>query len=635
MFCDNRIRKVILYYFELAMNIKHKKNAIKGAYLSLFVFLFLVGCKKEQKTAEVIPIENRTPFVKLQEQYLKDISNCVHYLDSIATASSPMQMKQHYSSARNYFKKIEPILSFTDSENYTFLNQPNILKIEEDDYTDIKVKNPKGFQVLEEELYADIPDLNLVQSNAKLMATRLLLVKGSTKLDYMKSYHFLWIVKKAIIRVAVTGVTGFDSPVLENSLEESKTVYQSLKNYMHFFENIFLDTNQFQKWNNLLDHGIKSLTGDFVTFDRYQFIKDHTHPALQLLDITAKDWKVEFPFDRAIKNEAISLFGSDTFNLSYFSSEKFEALDSEKVVLGKKLFHDKKLSVDGTMSCASCHQSSLQYTDGKKIREGVTRNSPTLLYAALQKGFFYDKRAGSLEGQIVSVVNNENEFHTDLEAMEQAVISNTDYVKTFYKLYPKGVSQQHIRNAIAMFIRSLTPFDSKFDRNINNLENTLTDNEINGFNLFNGKAKCATCHFAPVFNGTIPPNFKESEMEFIGVPQKNDTINAKISKDLGRYYVYKTPERKHFFKTPTIRNSGMTGPYMHNGVYSSLEEVVDFYNRGGGSGIGAYDAYQTLPSDPLGLTDKEQQDLVAFMKTLNDPIIQENQDEVYSLVKKQ
>jgi len=111
-------------------------------------------------------------------------------------------------------------------------------------------------------------------------------------------------------------------------------------------------------------------------------------------------------------------------------------------------------------------------------------------------------------------------------------------------------------------------------------------------------------------------------MELIGVPQKKDTINAQISTDLGRYNVYQTPERKHFFKTPTVRNVSKTAPYMHNGVYTTLAEVVDFYNRGGGAGIGIDAAYQTLPPEPLNLTTKEQEDLISFLKTLEDPIME-------------
>lgn len=248
-------------------------------------------------------------------------------------------------------------------------------------------------------------------------------------------------------------------------------------------------------------------------------------------------------------------------------------------------------------------------------------NKKSRLSLPLKRGFFYDKRTGGLEGQVVDVINNKEEFHTNYEAIEKVVKDNKNYTEMIAKAYTtKKVDQFYIRNAIATYIRTLTPFNSKFDRNINGLENTLTQEEIQGFNLFNGKAKCATCHFAPIFNGTIPPDFKETEMELIGTPQQNDTINAKISPDLGRYYVYKTEQRKHFFKTPTVRNVALTAPYMHNGVYKTLDEVVDFYNRGGGFGIGIEQDLQTLPTNKLNLTKKEQKALVAFMQTLTDDI---------------
>jgi cytochrome c peroxidase len=133
-----------------------------------------------------------------------------------------------------------------------------------------------------------------------------------------------------------------------------------------------------------------------------------------------------------------------------------------------------------------------------------------------------------------------------------------------------------------------------------------------------GKALCATCHFAPIFNGTVPPDFKDTELEAIGVPQTTDTIHPALSKDLGRYNVYQTTARKHFFKTPTLRNIALTAPYMHNGVYNTLEEVIAFYNKGGGIGLGLDVPHQTLPFDNLELSVDEQKALVAFLHTLTD-----------------
>ena len=218
------------------------------------------------------------------------------------------------------------------------------------------------------------------------------------------------------------------------------------------------------------------------------------------------------------------------------------------------------------------------------------------------------------------MVNNPNEFHLSLNDLEKRVLENSTYQQTFEKVYAKPINNQLIRNAIASYIMSLTPFNSKFDNNMQGKENSLTQSEKNGFNLFMGKAKCATCHFAPLFNGLVPTVFKESELELIGVPNSKDTLNAIVSSDLGRYGIYKTEQKKHFFKTPTIRNIEKTAPYMHNGVYTSLEEIVDFYNKGGAAGLGIELEFQTLPPDELNLTNQEKKDLVAFMKTLTDKI---------------
>ncbi|AWW30645.1 methylamine utilization protein [Echinicola strongylocentroti] len=586
-------------------------------FISLLGFLaFFVSCGKATDSQQ-----DHRPVDRLAEQYMFHLKKSFLYLDSIPDERDFRKVENYFLLARKHFKKAEPILAFMDSENYKFLNQPNITKVEEEDFTDIKIKSPKGFQVLEENIFADDPDWHLIGKTAKVTSKRIQLVHANSTFDFVKPYHVLWMFRDGIVRVALTGITGFDSPVLQNSLTEAQYVYSGLKTTMEAYEGHFNDKGLYQKTMKKLDAGIAALTGDFNSFDRYGFIKNHTQPMLGVWNEVVKDWAVNFPFDEAIRNNATSLFSDQTFNISYFSSENFGVLDQKKAALGKQLFNEKAFSRSGDMSCATCHLPEKQFTDGMKTSLGNTRNSPTLLYAALQKGFFYDNRSGSLEGQIVDVTTNEKEFHTDLEHLQKVTSRNEAYVEAFKDLYGDGtVAEGDIRNAIASYIRSLTPFDSKFDRNINGQEQTLTADEREGFNLFMGKAKCATCHFPPVFNGTVPVTFKESEMELIGVPASNDTINASIDEDLGRYHVYGTKERKFFFKTPTVRNAALTAPYMHNGVYETLEEVVDFYDRGGGVGIGIDLPNQTLPTDRLELTEAEKAALVAFIESLNDEV---------------
>jgi len=146
-------------------------------------------------------------------------------------------------------------------------------------------------------------------------------------------------------------------------------------------------------------------------------------------------------------------------------------------------------------------------------------------------------------------------------------------------------------------------------------------NEINGFNLFMGKAKCATCHFMPLFNGNFPPGYKQMESEIIGVPETR--ANLHIDPDLGRYDIIKIESFKHAFKIPTTRNTTLTAPYMHNGVFSTLDQVLEFYNRGGGAGSGIKIENQTLPVDSLNLTLKERDDIIAFMRSLDSKLTSE------------
>ncbi|WMI65535.1 cytochrome c peroxidase [Aestuariibaculum sp. YM273] len=588
----------------------------KAHVFSVCLFIvFIFSCKKENTTNT----NHITPLEALNQYYTTNLRQCIAYVDTLAQSQNKESAKKNYLQARKYFKICEPILAFADAENYKALNQPNILKVEEEDATDIKIMNPFGFQVLEETLYDDNFDVQTLQTIASKTKSRLELVSNNSQLRF-KDYHILWLIRDEIARIALTGITGFDSPVLEQSLKESELAYQTIAEILKIYESHFTSEELMTSWQSELQATQQNLDGSFSSFDRYNFIKFHTHKQLELIVKTKKDWNLEFPYELAFNNDMTSLFSKNTFNLSYFSSEQFDSLPKAKIELGQKLFNEKALSKNNTISCATCHQKDKYFTDGLTISKGVTRNSPTLLYSALQKSFFYDNRAGSLEGQIVAVVNNKNEFHSDLQHLEQTVSHNKKYVEAFKEVYNDSVSQDYVRNAIATYIRSLTPFNSKFDNNINDKENTLTASEQRGFNLFTGKAKCATCHFPPTFNGTVPVLYKESELELIGVPQTNDTINTEIDDDLGRFTVFNTEEKKHFFKTSTVRNVAKTAPYMHNGVYTTLNDVVDFYNRGGGIGLGMNIEHQTLPPDPLNLNQQEITDLIAFMESLTDEL---------------
>ncbi|MTI31943.1 cytochrome-c peroxidase [Xanthovirga aplysinae] len=585
---------------------------IKEAWVPC-LFIALSACNWQ--TSE--EMKSRSPLNDLESLYKSDLRECIVHLDSLMHLNSEKDNLHYFQKARASFKKLEPILAYVDKNNYKALNQPNLLKVEEEDFTNIKITDPFGYQVIEEMLHDERVSKEDLMKNIQLTRNRLILILRNTHLQ-LKNYHILWLLREEIVRLATMGITGFDSPVLENSLEESRIAYQRLNNILTLYKGNFSNGNLFQLWENEFAKTGQILKADFNSFDRYTFIKEHTHKQLRLLVETQEDWKIGFPFEKALKNDIISLFSTGTFNLDYFTGyDKESAYSEKKAMLGERLFSDKNLSLIKHMSCASCHKKDLAFTDGLKKFPKQKRNSPTLLYAALQKGFFYDNRAGSLEGQVSFVVKNENEFHSDLEELKTFVQKDGSYRKEFDQLYKRGVTDQNIRNAIASYVRSLINFNSKFDRNINEEENTLTEGEIKGFNLFMGKAKCATCHFPPVFNGTVPPDFAHTELESLGVP-KDNSEKPGIDDDLGRFDLFGTEERKYFFKTPTVRNISKTTPYMHNGVYTTLEEVLDFYNKGGGIGLGIQLEHQTLPEVPLDLSEQEIQDIVSFMNTLYD-----------------
>ncbi|HVF97132.1 MAG TPA: hypothetical protein VM871_07420, partial [Flavisolibacter sp.] len=156
----------------------------------------------------------------------------------------------------------------------------------------------------------------------------------------------------------------------------------------------------------------------------------------------------------------------------------------------------------------------------------------------------------------------------------------------------------------------------RFDQYMRGNKTTLTVDERAGFNLFAGKAACATCHFIPLFNGLTPPQFDDTESEVLGVPANKK--QKKLDNDLGKYNFANASVHKYSFKTPTLRNVALTAPYMHNGVFKTLEEVVNFYDKGGGAGLGIAPPNQTLSTERLNLSSKERKQIVSFLKALTD-----------------
>lgn len=602
------------------------KRGVAWRFLFLLLILSIYSCNKQKKTIAKTNEKTASAFTEdLRNYYLQNLDSLSTYLNELSPTKSVAENKAIFKSVRKWYKYAEPFMIAFDNNSYLTINGPNLLIVHAEDYTDIKKLKPKSLQVVEELLYdeegLDEKELGLqlifLRSIVPFMAHNHIIYKQKDK-------HYLKMIRDAIITVATKGITGFDSPMQQNSTEEGGYVYQSLQNVLKYMEGSYGKTDVYTQLLEEFKAAEKSLmNADFETFDRYAFIQNHTNKQLALLTKACNKWNIAMAENYELNPYAENLFQKDFLNLSNFAPQGSPSISGERIALGKALFNDPSLSSEGNMSCATCHIKGKAFTDGHKVGLGkngveLQRNTPALPYAAYQRAFFYDGRGDGLEGQIVGVANNENEFHIDLNVLEKRIQGDPKYKIPFDSLYGGQINNRNVRNSIATYIRSLTPFDSKFDRNMQGLEETLSKEEKLGFNLFMGKAACATCHFPPTFNGTVPPKYSETEFENLGVPKNPSFEHPILDDDPGLYYPYEVEERRNFFKTSTVRNIALTAPYMHNGVYGTLEEVMEFYNVGGGQGMGLDVPYQTLPADSLNLEEKEITAIIAFMKTLTD-----------------
>ncbi|GIW44072.1 MAG: cytochrome c551 peroxidase [Candidatus Binatia bacterium] len=313
-------------------------------------------------------------------------------------------------------------------------------------------------------------------------------------------------------------------------------------------------------------------------------------------------------------------------------------LTAEKVALGKKLYFDKRLSADGTVSCATCHDPLHGFADGKAVAVGIrgqagARNSPTVLYTGFSEVQFWDGRAPTLEEQAKQPLINPVEMgQPSHDAVVKAVASQPEYPPLFQQAFGSPqITIDRIVQAIATFERTLAPFSSPFDRFLAGEKTALSDAAKRGFQLFLGKARCVTCH---EFNASFP-FFTDNKFHNIGVAMKGNfealareaqAIQAKGNKEaesalahkpgveaLGRWIVTREPKDIGAFKTSGLRNVALTAPYMHDGSLKTLEEVMDFYNRGGEPNPNLDGGMR-----PLNLTKEEIADIIEFMKSLTD-----------------
>ena len=274
-----------------------------------------------------------------------------------------------------------------------------------------------------------------------------------------------------------------------------------------------------------------------------------------------------------------------------------------KIALGKQLYFDGRLSQNNAISCAFCHNPVAGFADPNQTSVGVGgkrggRQAPTVYNTAFNPVQFWDGRAGSLEEQAIGPIHNPIEMAETHENVVKKLSNIKGYREQFLAVFGAGVSIQGIGEAIAAYERTIISTNSPFDQFVLGDAKAMDESAQRGMALFKGKAQCILCH-----NGS---NFTDNHFHNLGVPQVGP-----MAEDLGHFYVTRHEHDKGAFKTPTLRSITETSPYMHDGAFKTLEEVIDFFNQGGNTNSNLSPLIK-----PLGLSAQEKTDLIAFLKAL-------------------
>jgi len=282
-------------------------------------------------------------------------------------------------------------------------------------------------------------------------------------------------------------------------------------------------------------------------------------------------------------------------------------LTPAKIALGRRLFQDRRLSRDGMLSCAVCHDPSRAFTNGRVVALGVDgsagrRNVPTLINRVYGASFFWDGRAESIEQQVVQPLLSPREMATTPDAVVATVRRDGKYRRQFLAAFGREPQLNDIARALASYVRTIRSGNSRYDRFRSGAASALTEREQRGMRVFFGTGSCGSCHAGP--------NITDERFHNTGVAFRNGRLL-----DPGRVVVTQKAVDRGAFKTPTLREVARTAPYMHDGSLATLEDVVDYYDRGGSANPGL-----DVILHPLGLSVEDKRALVAFLRALSGKV---------------
>ena len=601
--------------------------------LSLFLLtmlLFVAGFRaNNSKDAYKEGYQTQFELFKQSYQEIMKSSQGEVGLDSVRTLLHQLRLNM---------KTMDFWWRYSDPINYKLINGP--LPVEWETEVFEKYEKPykrigKGLTLAEQAL--DDSDREEAEALLIPIASALEhLVADSLNERLESPDHFAHCNRLFLLNLAAIYTTGFECPDSSRILPELvfmlKSVDQIYTQYTVSFPDKPIDLNYLALYQQLRD--FVAAQASYVSFDHFRFISEFVNPLYKLNSqwMLKQGFRSRSMMDYSINKQASSIFDKDIYfgqNAKGVFLRVNDPMSLKQINdLGKLLFNDPILSLNNQRTCASCHKIGQFYTDtsvrsAEKFNHNgrLARNTPSIINAKYNHLIMMDGKFIGLQEQALGVICNPDEMGMQKDEILKKIMSCKEYKQRLFALAqltpqsPKP-SLDHVLSALTSYYSEFSQYRSRFDKAMD-AQLSLTATEIRGFNLFMSKAQCGTCHFIPHFNGVKPP-YVGSEFEVLGVP--DDTAFTQMGTDSGRYLINPAFETAFAFRTGTLKNIQQTAPYMHNGLYKTLRELIVFYNNGGGAGRGMSIANQTLSSEKLGLSVKEIDDLLAFLAALDEDI---------------
>lgn len=615
------------------------KKKIAALLLSALVAcIFISFTKTNENQAYIINYKNKLALFEQNEVELIDLINKQNSFNNAnveVVKDKILQVRKKFKGLDFWFRYLAPLAQKKINGPLPVEWETEVFEKYEKPYKREGAGFTLALQYLEEENIDKTHLLNLI--NQSLEATQN--YKHDSIINELNSFHTFYLSNRLyLLNLAGIYTTGFDCPDKESIITELKVMLADVNEiYTSFnlsFPNKCLSNLYLNKYNECIQF-VSAQPINYEQFDHFTFIKDYINPLYKLnqeLIIQNKVYSKSL-IDYSINKNTNSIFSKQLYNGQNSKGIYLRVNDENALAeinnLGKLLFYDPILSGNNERSCASCHKPTQFFTDTNfstslqyNNKNYLERNTPTLINAPFNHLIMADGKHIDLQLQTKGVITNKLEMNANQDSVLAKILSCKEYneiLQNLLKYTPteKSVNFNHVISAITYYYSQFSNYNAPFD-NAMNKQIEISQNVKDGFNLFMGKAACATCHFAPQFNGVKPP-YIGSEFEVIGVPK--NTEYTSISTDLGRYLINPANETKNAFRTGTIRNAAYTKPYMHNGVFNTLEQVIDFYNTGGGIGNGLNVDNQTLPSDSLHLSPSEKENLILFIQSLTEEIV--------------